>query len=81
MKKQLNVFGKDLIPCSLNPLTGFSETVVVKQVSKIKSLHNICVTIDQKFLEFSKNKGNDLITPREEYSFKGLKPGDKWCVL
>ena len=80
MKKQLNVFGKDLIPCSLNPLTGFFRDGCCKTSEQDKGLHNICVTIDQKFLEFSKNKGNDLITPREEYSFPGLKPGDKWCV-
>ena len=32
-----------------------------------------------EFLEFTKSKGNDLITPRGE-SFPGLKDGDKWCL-
>ena len=80
MKKQLNVFGKDLIPCSLNPLTGFFRDGCCKTSEQDKGLHDICVTIDQKFLEFSKNKGNDLITPHPEFGFPGLKEGDGWCV-
>ena len=36
MKRQKNVFGKELIPCSLNPLTGFLEMDAVRQVFKIK---------------------------------------------
>ncbi|MFT7433891.1 MAG: hypothetical protein ACI9TY_001534 [Alphaproteobacteria bacterium] len=32
------------------------------------------------FLEFTKSQGNDLSTPRPEYQFKGLKPGDVWCL-
>ncbi|MGZ4966853.1 MAG: DUF2237 family protein, partial [Chthoniobacterales bacterium] len=43
-------------------------------------LHTVCVMVDQDFLDFSALDGNDLITPRPEYNFPGLKPGDKWCV-
>ncbi|MEC7090741.1 MAG: DUF2237 domain-containing protein, partial [Pseudomonadota bacterium] len=32
------------------------------------------------FLEFSKSRGNDLSTPRPEYNFPGLLPGDRWCL-
>ena len=32
------------------------------------------------FLEFSKSVGNDLSTPRPEYSFKGLTAGQQWCL-
>ena len=80
MKKQLNIFGKELIPCSLNPKTGFFRDGCCKSSVQDKGLHNICVVINSKFLEFSKNKGNDLVTPRAEFSFPGLKDGDKWCV-
>ena len=43
-------------------------------------MHTVCVQVDQDFLDFSALDGNDLITPRPEYSFPGLQPGDKWCV-
>lgn len=33
-----------------------------------------------EFLDFSRARGNDLITPRPEYSFPGLRPGDRWCL-
>ena len=80
MKRQKNVFGKELIPCSLNPLTGFFRDGCCTTSVQDKGLHNICVIVNQEFLTFSKSKGNDLITPREEFSFPGLKSGDKWCV-
>ena len=80
MKKQLNIFGKNLIPCSLDPMTGYFRDGCCKSSSQDKGLHNICVVVNSKFLDFSKSKGNDLITPREEFSFPGLKPGDRWCV-
>jgi uncharacterized protein (DUF2237 family) len=34
----------------------------------------------EKFLAFSMSVGNDLSTPRPEYDFAGLKPGDRWCL-
>ena len=80
MKKQLNIFGKDLIACSLDPMTGYFRDGCCTSSSQDKGLHNICVVVNSKFLDFSKSQGNDLITPREEFSFPGLKPGDRWCV-
>ena len=80
MKKQLNVFGKELLPCSVDPLTGFFRDGCCRTSVQDKGLHNICVVVNNKFLFFSKKKGNDLITPKDEFSFPGLKPGDKWCV-
>ena len=79
MKKQLNVFGKELLPCSVDPLTGFFRDGCCRTSVQDKGLHNICVVVNNKFLFFSKT-GNDLITPKDEFSFPGLKPGDKWCV-
>ena len=80
MKKQLNVFGKELLPCSVDPLTGFFRDGCCRTSVQDKGLHNICVVVNNEFLFFSKKKGNDLITPKDEFSFPGLKPGDKWCV-
>jgi hypothetical protein len=40
--------------------------------------HVVCAKIDNNFLEYTKSKGNDLITPQN--SFPGLVAGDKWCV-
>jgi uncharacterized protein (DUF2237 family) len=31
-------------------------------------------------LQYSFNKGNDLITPVEEFKFPGLVAGNKWCL-
>ncbi|MGA1517423.1 MAG: DUF2237 family protein, partial [Phycisphaerales bacterium] len=33
-----------------------------------------------EFLTFSKSRGNDLVTPRPEWRFPGLKAGDRWCL-
>jgi len=34
----------------------------------------------EAFLSFTKQKGNDLTTPRPKMDFPGLKPGDRWCL-
>ena len=36
--------------------------------------------MDNNFLNYSKSQGNDLITSMPQYSFPGLKEGDKWCI-
>ena len=33
-----------------------------------------------EFLAFSRARGNDLSTPRPEFGFPGLRPGDRWCL-
>jgi hypothetical protein len=33
-----------------------------------------------EFLAFSRRRGNDLVTPRPEFDFPGLTPGDRWCL-
>lgn len=42
--------------------------------------HSVCAIMTEEFLQFSKQSGNDLSTPRPEYTFPGLKAGDKWCL-
>ena len=79
-KNSKNVLGTDLIACSLDPLTGFYRDGYCKTFKNDHGEHIVCAEVNDKFLTFSKEKGNDLITPIPEYSFKGLKNGDKWCL-
>ncbi len=75
-----NIFGEDLIPCCFNPLTGFFRDGLCRTDDSDRGSHVVCAIMTEEFLEFSKQAGNDLITPRPEYSFPGLKPGDQWCL-
>jgi uncharacterized protein len=75
-----NVFGEPIIPCSLDPLTGFFRNGCCETGAEDVGTHTVCAVMTAEFLEFSKSRGNDLITPRPEYLFPGLKPGDKWCL-
>lgn len=75
-----NVFGEPLIPCSLDPLTGFFRGGCCSTGQTDYGTHTVCAIVTKEFLEFSRKQGNDLITPRPEYLFPGLKPGDKWCL-
>jgi uncharacterized protein (DUF2237 family) len=77
---QLNVLGKPLQPCSVDPMTGFYRDGSCKTGEMDHGSHVICCRVTESFLIYSKRKGNDLSTPRPEYQFPGLKPGDKWCV-
>ena len=78
--KSINVLGGELLTCCKDPLTGFFRDGLCRTNSSDFGEHIVCALIDQKFLEFSKLMGNDLITPVPEYDFKGLKQGDKWCL-
>lgn len=77
---QRNVLGKPLEPCSFDPLTGFYRTGCCETGPDDLGAHLICTQVTEEFLEFSKRVGNDLSTPRPEFGFPGLKPGDRWCV-
>ncbi len=76
----LNVFNKALEPCSFNPLTGFYRDGCCTTGSEDVGMHTVCIRADREFLEYSKSVGNDLSTPRPEYQFAGVKPGDQWCL-
>ncbi len=81
MKKlQLNVFGKPLSTCSLDPLTGFYRDGCCTTGVEDIGMHTVCIIANSEFLEYSRQVGNDLSTPRPEYSFAGVKPGDRWCL-
>jgi uncharacterized protein len=80
MENSLNVFGQPLTPCSLNPLTGFYRDGCCATGSDDTGRHVVCAIMTAEFLVFSRDCGNDLSTPRPEYRFPGLNPGDRWCL-
>src|SRR5512146_647516 len=75
-----NVLGEPLLPCSDDPLTGFYRDGCCNTGSEDAGSHTVCARMTAAFLEFSKRRGNDLSTPRPEYRFPGLQPGDRWCL-
>ena len=79
-EKALNVLGQPLAPCSLDPVTGFYRDGCCNTDYDDTGIHTVCVRVTAKFLAFSKQRGNDLSTPMEEFGFPGLQPGDQWCL-
>jgi len=75
-----NVLGGELIPCSLDPVTGFFRNGCCETGPHDVGLHTVCAVMTAEFLAYSKMVGNDLSTPVPEYGFAGLKPGDRWCL-
>jgi uncharacterized protein (DUF2237 family) len=75
-----NVLGGPLEACSYSPLTGFFRDGCCHTGMDDVGSHVVCAVMTEEFLHFSLKRGNDLITPRPEYRFKGLQPGDRWCL-
>lgn len=75
-----NVLGNPLESCCTAPMTGFYRDGFCQTGPQDTGSHTVCAQVTAEFLSFSKKIGNDLSTPRPEYGFPGLKPGDKWCV-
>lgn len=76
----LNVLGERLESCSSRPLTGFFRDGHCNSCAEDTGSHTVCAVMTAEFLAYSKYVGNDLSTPRPEYRFAGLKPGDSWCL-
>ena len=76
----VNVLGEPLHSCSEAPLTGFFRDGCCNTSESDVGSHTVCAQMTAEFLEFSKARGNDLSTPRPEFGFKGLRPGDRWCL-
>lgn len=76
----LNVLGEALRPCSTDPLTGFFRDGHCNTCAEDQGSHTVCAIMTAEFLAYSKYVGNDLSTPRPEYGFAGLRPGDHWCL-
>lgn len=77
---QLNVFGKELELCCSSPITGAYRDGYCNTGINDIGTHTVCAIVTDKFLEFSKSKGNDLTTANPYFNFEGLKEGDRWCL-
>ena len=75
-----NVLGGALETCSIDPLTGFFRDGCCTTGPGDSGSHTVCAVVTADFLAFSRSRGNDLSTPRPEYGFPGLRPGDRWCL-
>ncbi|MDA3962265.1 MAG: DUF2237 domain-containing protein [Planctomycetota bacterium] len=75
-----NVIGTELVPCSHEPLTGFFRTGCCETGADDRGVHVVCAVMSEEFLSFSTAQGNDLATPRPDWGFPGLNPGDRWCL-
>ena len=80
MSRARNVLGGALVPCSFDPLTGFYRDGCCHTDRHDAGSHVICAKVTVGFLNQQMERGNDLITPRPEGRFRGLQPGDRWCV-
>jgi uncharacterized protein (DUF2237 family) len=76
-----NVLGDPLEPCGTDPVTGFYRDGSCTCGPEDVGLHAVCAVMTADFLEHQRSVGNDLITPRPEWGFPGLQPGDRWCVV
>ena len=76
----LNVLGTPLKPCSYDPLTGYFRDGCCETDPSDTGSHLVCARMTQAFLDFSLERGNDLVTPRPQWRFAGLKAGDRWCL-
>ena len=76
-----NVLGGPLELCGTDPLTGFYRDGHCTSGPQDLGSHTVCAVVSAEFLALQRELGNDLITPRPEYGFPGLKPGDRWCVV
>jgi len=80
MDASVNVLGGPLQDCSSDPMTGFFRNGACDTCADDRGSHTVCAVMTAEFLAFSKYVGNDLSTPRPEFGFAGLKPGDHWCL-
>ena len=76
----INVYGKELETCCDDPKTGFFRNGMCDTCKEDLGVHTVCILATEEFLVFSKGAGNDLSTPCPEFTFSGLKPGNRWCL-
>ena len=75
-----NVFGAPLTPCCGVTRTGFWRDGFCRTGPQDVGRHVVCAVVTDAFLEFSRSRGNDLVTPMPQYDFPGLSAGDRWCL-
>lgn len=80
MNGDRNVLGGELEECGTDPLTGFYRDGCCNTGVEDLGSHTVCAVVSAEFLAHQRATGNDLVTPRPEFGFQGLRPGDRWCV-
>lgn len=80
MTPQTNVLGGPLVPCSMDPMTGYWRDGCCRQGPEDRGRHLVCIQATASFLAYSAAVGNDLSTPIPQYDFPGVKPGERWCL-
>jgi uncharacterized protein (DUF2237 family) len=80
MTPSRNVLGGPLALCGSSPRTGWFRDGCCRTDANDHGSHTVCAIVTEPFLRFSTERGNDLVTPRPEYDFPGLRPGDRWCL-
>jgi len=80
-REERNVLGGELQPCGTDPMTGFHRDGSCRCGPEDIGLHAVCAVLTREFLDHQRAVGNDLETPRPEFGFPGLVPGDRWCVV
>ncbi|MHB1051986.1 MAG: DUF2237 family protein [Thiobacillus sp.] len=80
MSDARNVLGTLLQVCGVSPMTGFVRDGLCHTGQEDIGSHTICVQMTDAFLQYSLNRGNDLVSPAPEYDFPGLREGDRWCM-
>ncbi|MCB5227633.1 DUF2237 domain-containing protein [Alishewanella sp. 16-MA] len=75
-----NILGGALEACCYSPMTGYFRDGFCKTTAQDSGSHVLCGQISREFLDFTLSQGNDLTTPRPEWHFPGLQPGDFWCL-
>tara|TARA_B100001142_G_scaffold180716_1_gene180326 strand:+ start:25 stop:396 length:372 start_codon:yes stop_codon:yes gene_type:complete len=75
-----NVLGTDLQCCGTKPMTGYFRDGFCKTSGSDRGSHVVASIVDKKFLDYTRQMGNNLSSPNPMYNFPGLKPGDRWCV-
>jgi uncharacterized protein (DUF2237 family) len=80
MSDARNVLGEPLETCSVSPMTGFTRSGDCETGPEDLGSHTVCARVTRDFLEYSRRRGNDLMTPVPAFDFPGLKPGDRWCL-
>jgi uncharacterized protein (DUF2237 family) len=78
---QRNVLGGELEECGTDPVTGFYRDGCCSTGPEDVGSHTVCTVVTREFLDYQKTLGNDLSTPRPQFRFPGLNPGDRWCVV
>ena len=75
-----NILGTNLKCCGTKPMTGYFRDGFCRTTETDRGRHVVACIVNEKFLHFTRQMGNDLSSPNPMYNFPGLKPGDKWCV-